>query len=50
MLLTRTDKETLMQLVDGHAPGENGSNRNIENFSFFTEQIAKADLGDVWKQ
>jgi uncharacterized protein with ParB-like and HNH nuclease domain/predicted transport protein len=49
MLLTRTDKETLMQLVDGHAPGENGSNRIIENFSFFTEQIAKADLGDIWK-
>ena len=49
MLLTRTDKETLMRLVDGKDPGKEGSYRIIENFSFFTKQIAKADLGDVWK-
>lgn len=49
MLLTRTDKEGLMRLVDGKDPGENASYRIKENFTFFTEQIAKADLGDVWK-
>ena len=49
MLLTRTDKETLIQLVDGKEPGEGGSYRIIENFQFFTEQIAKAELRDVWK-
>ncbi|MCU7882747.1 MAG: DUF262 and DUF1524 domain-containing protein [Candidatus Thiodiazotropha sp. (ex Lucinoma annulata)] len=49
MLLTRTDKETLIQLVDGKEPGEDDSYRIVENFRFFTEQIAKADLLDVWK-
>ena len=49
LLLTRTDKETLMQLVDGKEPGDDGSYRIIENFHFFTEQIAKPDLGEVWK-
>ena len=36
MLLTRTDKETLMELVDGKEPSEEGSYRIIENFKFFT--------------
>lgn len=49
MLLTRTDKETLMRLVDGKEPEESASYRIIENFTFFSDQIAKADLGDVWK-
>lgn len=49
MLLTRTDKKTLMCLVDGKELGEDGSYRIIENFNFFSEQIAKADLGDIWK-
>ena len=49
ILLTRTDKETLMRLVDGEEADEDGSFRIVENFKFFTEQIAKADLGDVWK-
>lgn len=49
LLLTRTDKETLMQLVDGKEPGEGGSYRILENFRFFSEKIAKADLGNVWK-
>jgi uncharacterized protein with ParB-like and HNH nuclease domain/predicted transport protein len=49
LLLTRTDKETLMRLVDGKAPGESGSYRIKENYRFFTEQIAKVDLGDVWR-
>ena len=49
MLLTRTDKKTLMQLVDGKEPGEHDSYRIIENFRFFMAEIAKAELGDVWK-
>lgn len=49
VLLTRTDKETLMCLVDGKEPVENVSYRIIENFKFFAEQIAKSDLVDVWK-
>lgn len=49
MLLTRTDKKALMQLVDGKEPEGDGSYRITENFKFFTDQIAKADLGHVWK-
>ena len=49
ILLTRTDKETLMTLVDGKDPSDDGSYRIIENFRFFTEKVANADLGDVWK-
>ena len=49
LLLTRTDKETLMRLVDGKEPGEDGSYRIIENFTFFMEQMAKVNLSDVWK-
>lgn len=49
LLLTRTDKETLMRLVDGKEPGDDRSYRIMENFKFFSEQIAKADLGNVWK-
>jgi uncharacterized protein with ParB-like and HNH nuclease domain/predicted transport protein len=49
VLLTRTDKETLQNLVDEKDPGDEASHRIMENFEFFSEQIAKADLGDVWK-
>jgi uncharacterized protein with ParB-like and HNH nuclease domain len=49
MLLTRTDKETLMHLVDGKDAGEDGSFRIRKNFTFFTERIAKANLDEVWK-
>ena len=49
MLLTRTDKEALTRLVDGKEPGDDCSYRIVENFSFFTNQIAKVNLVDVWK-
>ena len=49
MLLTRTDKETLMRVVDGKDPGDEGSHRIVENFQFFTEKVKGADLADVWK-
>ncbi|WP_221031658.1 GmrSD restriction endonuclease domain-containing protein [Actomonas aquatica] len=50
LLLTRTDKETLIQLIDGkEPPEEEGSLRIIENFRFFTSQLASVDVGEVWK-
>lgn len=49
ILLTRTDKETLLQLLDDKEPSEDGSYRIIENFRFFTDEIAKANLSEVWK-
>lgn len=49
LLLTQTDKESLKRLVDGKEPDEDGSHRIAENFQFFCERIAGADLGDVWR-
>ena len=49
MLLTRTDKETLTRLLDGKDPGEDGSYRIVENYKFFVEKVASADLSDLWK-
>lgn len=49
LLLTRTDKKTLIQLVEGKGPDEGSSSRIVENFQFFTDRIASADLGEVWK-
>jgi len=49
LLLTQTDKETLMALLDGKDPGESASHRIVENFAFFTGRIAGADLDVVWK-
>ena len=39
----------MTQLVDGKNPGDEGSYRIVENFRFFKEKIADADLSDVWK-
>lgn len=49
MMLTRRDRDTLMKLLDGKELEEGGSFHLVDNFRFFTEQIAKADLGVVWK-
>ncbi|MFT4712918.1 MAG: hypothetical protein ACI8W1_001399 [Candidatus Azotimanducaceae bacterium] len=49
LLLTRTDKDTLIKLIDDKAAGEEDSYRVMENFEFFTEQIANAKLDNVWK-
>lgn len=49
MLLTRTDKETLMNLVDGAELNGEASYRIVENFQFFTDRIASANLSDVWR-
>ena len=49
LLLTRTDKNTLIKLIDYKAAGEEDSYRVMENFKFFAEQIANANLDNVWK-
>jgi len=49
VLLTQTDKTTLIDLLDGKEPGEGSSTRIVENFRFFTQSIAGADLDVVWK-
>lgn len=48
MLLTKTDKDTLIALLDGKSEPENASQRILKNFSFFTEKIADADLNMVY--
>lgn len=49
MLLTRTDKETLIRLLDDKEVGDNASQQIAENFQFFSTKIAGADLLTVWK-
>lgn len=49
LLPTNTDKATLIKYLDGKETDETDSNRIIENFSYFTEQIAEADLETLWK-
>lgn len=48
MLLTKTDKDTLIALLDGKAVPDKASHRIVENFDFFTRKIADADLGVVY--
>jgi len=48
MLLTKTDKETLIALLDDKALPEKPSQRIKDNFTFFTQKIATADLDVVY--
>src|SRR5690606_30335913 len=48
MQLTRTDKDTLIALLDGKPMPDNASHRIVENFGFFTDKIAHADLDVVY--
>ena len=48
MLLTKTDKYTLIALLDGKTPPDLASQRILENFQFFTEKIAAADLDVIY--
>lgn len=48
LLLTKTDKITLMSLLDGKNPPEEPSLRILENFEFYNAKIADADLGVVY--
>jgi len=49
MLLTKTDKDTLIVLLEGKTPQEPVSSRIIDNFEFFTEQMATADVVTVYQ-
>lgn len=44
LLLTKSDKETLLRLIEDREPPQHASLRIMENLGFFEEQIAKADL------
>lgn len=48
MLLTQTDKDTLIALLDGKPMPENASHRIVENFAFFAGKLADADLDAVY--
>jgi len=48
MLLTKTDMDTLIALLDGKNEPENASRRIMKNFEFFTGKIADADLDMVY--
>jgi len=48
MLLTKSDKDTLIALLDGKALPETASHRIKENFDFFNGKLASADLGVVY--
>ncbi|MGC4033093.1 MAG: DUF262 and DUF1524 domain-containing protein [Tepidisphaeraceae bacterium] len=51
LLLTQSDRPTLMRLVDGKEPPEKASKRVTENFEFFKGKIAasKLDLNALYK-
>jgi len=48
MLLTKTDKDTLIALLDDKSVPEKASHRIVENFEFFVRKIAEADLAVVY--
>lgn len=49
MLLTKTDKDTLIALLDGKTPQEPVSARIVDNFAYFTDQMATADVKTVYQ-
>ncbi|KUJ83803.1 hypothetical protein AWR36_008265 [Microbulbifer flavimaris] len=49
MLLTKTDKDSLIRLLDGKPIGDDGSLRIAENYQFFAERIAQESLDNIWK-
>jgi len=48
LLLTRSDKETLMDILKGVTPGEYKSLRIAENFKFFKDKINLENIMDVY--
>lgn len=48
LLLTKADKNTLIALLEGKDPVEPVSRRVLENFSFFRERMAGADLDTIY--
>lgn len=49
VLLTETDKKTLIALLEGKSLPENASRRIVENFKFFKKKLANADLKTVFE-
>ena len=49
MLLTKTDKDTLVALLDNKEPGDSPSHRILDNYAFFNECMAEADLVVVYR-
>jgi len=49
MLLTRTDKDSLIALLDGNELSEQASQRILDNFDFFKQSMASADLDVVYR-
>lgn len=49
MLLARTDKDTLMALLEGKEPTEPVSLRILDNFKYFAERVASADISVVYQ-
>ncbi|TSA32863.1 MAG: DUF262 domain-containing protein [Verrucomicrobiaceae bacterium] len=49
MLLTKTDKETLMALLEGKTPPDPVSSRIRDNYAYFTEQMATANVKTVYQ-
>ena len=48
LLLTRRDKETLIDLIKGVPLRENHSQRVIENFNYFKDKINKENAVDIY--
>tara|TARA_R110002072_G_scaffold288828_1_gene455117 strand:- start:12914 stop:14989 length:2076 start_codon:yes stop_codon:yes gene_type:complete len=48
LLLTRRDKETLIDLMKGVPPREEHSQRVIENYNYFKEKITKENAVDIY--
>ncbi|MGL4293956.1 MAG: GmrSD restriction endonuclease domain-containing protein, partial [Bacteroidales bacterium] len=48
LLLTRKDKDTLINLINGIEPIEEGSFRLVENYKFFKGKISKENVLDVY--
>ena len=49
MILTQTDKASLIALLEGKEPPEPVSQRIVDNFKFFSDSIASADLNVVYQ-
>ncbi|MBT8550642.1 DUF262 domain-containing protein [Polynucleobacter paneuropaeus] len=49
LILTQSDRTTLLALVNGEKVPEEYSKRVLENFEFFLERLEQANLADVYK-
>lgn len=49
ILLTKTDKDTLIALLDNKTPSEPKSLRIVENFQFFMDRLKSVDLKIVYQ-